>query len=39
MRTNEKKGGDSLGDSKIKQALSVSAPRDKALSTQKAKNE
>ena len=39
MRANEKTGGDSLGDSKIKQALSVSAPRDKGLLTQKAKNE
>lgn len=39
MRANEKKGGDSLGDSEIEQALSVSAPRDKDLLTQKAKNE
>lgn len=39
MRTNEKKGGDSLGDSKIKQALSASAPRAEDLLTQKAKNE
>ena len=39
MRANEKKGGDSLGDSKIKQALSVSVPWDEGLLTQKAKNE
>lgn len=39
MRTNEKKGGDSLGDSKIKHALNASAPRAEGLSTQKVKNE
>lgn len=39
MRANEKKGGDSLGDSKIKQALSVSSPCAEDLSTQKVKNE
>lgn len=39
MRTNEKKGGDSLGDSKMKQALNASVPRDERLSTQKVKNE
>jgi len=39
MRTNEKKGGDSLGDSKMKCHANTRVPRDERLSTQKVKNE
>ena len=39
MRENEKTGGDSLGDSKMKCHSNAGISRDERLSTQKAKNE